>query len=77
MSTRFEKLQNGRPRTRSSTPIKIPAGSKLKHGMVSTYTNLGCGCWRCRRANTEAAREYRERRKVQVHNCPECRCGAA
>lgn len=77
-TTRNEKIVSGRPKTRSSTPVKIPAGSKLKHGMLSTYTNLKCGCWRCTRANRENARQKRELiRAGKVHNCPECRCGAA
>lgn len=76
-------MSNTKVRTkkqRSSVPVKIPAGSKMKHGRVSTYTNLGCGCWRCSRAATEYAKEYRARKREEAlnrpHDCPSCSCAA-
>jgi hypothetical protein len=69
-----------RVRERSSKPVKIPEGSKMKHGRVSTYTNLGCGCWRCRRAASEYSKAYRARKaeelQTRVHECPSCSCAA-
>jgi hypothetical protein len=35
------------------------------HGRRSTYTNQGCRCDDCRRANREAIREYRQRNAIE------------
>lgn len=47
----------------------------MKHGTLSKYTNESCRCWRCKKANREYKREYRQRKRAgRVHTCPTCTC---
>lgn len=44
----------------------VPGDGDSRHGTVNGYSNLGCRCEICRRANTEAQRRRRERPDVRA-----------
>lgn len=58
-AARLERRMIGEP------PKAIPAGSRMRHGTYSCYTNLGCRCYECaeytRRTNRDWMRKARER----------------
>ena len=46
--------------------LTAPRRQESLHGTQSRYIHRGCRCEDCKRANTDACRAYRERRKEKV-----------
>lgn len=53
-----------------------PAGPEIKHGTFNGYTNRGCRCDRCRRANSEHQKLRSQGRNLTADQAKYCQvCG--
>lgn len=42
----------------SAKPLYSPNGKRIAHGTNNAYTNYGCRCDKCRKANREAHKKW-------------------